>query len=95
MRFMIFKTVLVFTDGTELPITVAAKEINELPDLVEKNKPLYNKNGQTVERFYVTDTFITLGLSQEQYDQEIMFCDIVGEEAVQERPEGILVRSLT
>jgi hypothetical protein len=94
MRFMIFKTVLVFNDGTELPITVAAREINEIPALVEKNNPLYNKNGQVVERFYVTDTFITLGLSQEQYEQEIMFCDIIGEDAAQERPEGNLVRSL-
>lgn len=95
MRLMIFKTVLVFTDGTELPITVAAREIIGLPALVEKNKPLYNKNGQTVERFYVNDTLITLGLSAEEYDQEIMFCDIVEEDAVQERLEGILVRSLT
>jgi hypothetical protein len=92
---MIFKTVLVFTDGTELPISVAAREIIDLPALVEKNKPLYNKNGQTVERFYVNDTLITLGLSGEQYDQEIMFCDIVEEEVTQERPESILVRSLT
>ena len=95
MRLMIFKTVLVFTDGTELPISVAAREIIDLPALVEKNKPLYNKNGQTVERFYVNDTLITLGLSGEQYDQEIMFCDIVEEEVTQERPESILVRSLT
>lgn len=94
MRFMIFKTVLVFTDGTELPITVAAREINDLPALVEKNKPLYNKNGQTVDRFYVTDTLITLGLSHEQYEQEIAFCDIVYEDVVQ-AVEGTLIRSFT
>lgn len=94
MRLMIFKTKLVYTDGTELPITVAAREIVVLPELVEKNKPLYNKDGRVVERFYVDDTLITLGMSNDEYDQEIMFCDIV-EDSVMTIPEPTLVRSLS
>jgi len=77
MRLMIFKTKIVFNNEKELIINVAAREINDLPGLIEKNKPLYKRDGMEIASFSVIDTLITLGMSYEQYEQEIMFCEIV------------------
>lgn len=77
MRLLIFKTVLVLTDGVEALISIAASEINDIPALVERNKAFYTTPSRTIERFYVTDTLITLNLSNEQYEEELMYCDII------------------
>jgi hypothetical protein len=77
MRKMLFKTILVYDDGAELPITIAASEITEVEPLIQRNLVLYNKLGKRVVRFYVAETFMTLNLSDEKYNEELVYADIV------------------
>ena len=79
MRLQLFKTVLRLSNGKELPITIAAREITDIEELVNKNKVLYNTKDYSVDSFYVPDTRLTVGMDEETYQNELMFCDIVWE----------------
>lgn len=79
MKLPIFKTVLHFSNGTQLPITIAAAEVTRIEGLVAKNAPVYNRPDRTIARFTITEVLNSYQLSDEKYDEEITFCDIVEE----------------
>ena len=71
--------ILVYDDDSELPIVVVANDINDIEALLKKNLVLYNKLGRTVVRFFIKDSLHTMHMSQEKYDEELMYADIVQE----------------
>lgn len=87
MRGQFFKLTLHFSNNSELPITVACTTAELLPELIEKNRVLYertqamtNKNQPiALERFSVQGVMPSLHMTEEKYQDELQFCDIVQE----------------
>lgn len=85
MRKQLFKTVLHFANGVKLPITVACGDGERLPDLIEKHRTLYERTQGMASKttlvgltnFTVDTVHPTIHMTDEQYDEEISFCDIV------------------
>ena len=79
MRLTFYKVALVLSNGKEMPITIATRDIADIEQLVEKNKVLYNTKDYSVSRFYIQDTMYTFAMPEEKYNEELIFCDIVND----------------
>lgn len=79
MRKIFYKIDLVLPEDKALPVTLATSDMNSIPTLVEKSKTLYNSMGYDVQGFRIADTRYTLNMSDEEYETELMFCDIIEE----------------
>ena len=77
IRKSVYKMELYCTGGTVLPITIATTDIQRIEPLVEQHCALYSARGYHIERFVITDTRYLLNIPEHDYEQEIMFCDIV------------------
>ena len=88
IRNQFYKTVLHFENGVKLPITVACKGGEKLPELVEKNRIVY-ENTQAISsrspgrvkltHFTVEGVLPSIQMDEEKYQEELSFCDIVEE----------------
>ena len=81
IRKTIYKIVLKYNSGKEHPISIATNDINKLENLINVNKALFSTKDVFVNGFRLDDTLLTFGLSQQDYDTEIQYCDIIDESA--------------
>ena len=79
MRYIIFNIMLHYTDGSSAPITIAAYDKMKLEDIINKNKYWFEKNKKTLSGWKFMGEKLLFALPQEQYDEEVSFCDIVDE----------------
>ena len=78
MRNQFYKVTLAFESNVELAITIACKGAEQVEAMVNANRVIYEKvNKSPLVRFFITDSRPTLQMTQEKYEEELMFCDIV------------------
>ena len=77
IRGTFYKVVLQLSNDQTMPIIVATNDIQKVGPLVESQKMIYNRKEYHVTGFYIEDTRYPIGMSAEQYDQEIIHTDIV------------------
>jgi hypothetical protein len=80
IRKTLYKLELNLKNGQTLPITLATHDIQRVESLVNKHKVLYAARGYEIDRFVIRETKYLLQLTEQQYEDEIMFCDIVDED---------------
>lgn len=81
MRKIFYKVDLKLSNDQVLPITVATTDINNVGQLVEKYKMLYKSTtGHEVVGLEITDIKYTVDMPEKEYEEELMFCDIVDED---------------
>jgi hypothetical protein len=78
MRYTFFKTDLLFENGNKLPITVATHDITRIEALVNSNRMLYTTTqGSNITGHPITEVRYTFDMTNEAYEEELQFCDIV------------------
>jgi len=78
MRSIFYKVKLIMTNNTDLVITVATPYVDKLPELITNKAALYNRPGEyKIARFEVVDVRYTVNMPEQQYQNELSFCDIV------------------
>jgi hypothetical protein len=85
MRKQIYKANLTFANDTVLPITIACTQPDAIPELIDRHRALYERTQGISARvstvaltgFSITSALPTLHMTEEQYEEEISFCDIV------------------
>ena len=86
MRNQFYKTTLNFEMGHTLPITIACKGIEKVPELIERNRVVYEKTQAMfmkikgtlrLESFVVNASLPTIQMDEEKYQEEMSYCDIV------------------
>jgi hypothetical protein len=79
MRHMIYKLQLTMDDGVSPYVFFATKDPNNIPNLLEKNRMWYEKDGRKVVKWKVLEQIPTIQMSKEKYEAELMMCDVVDE----------------
>lgn len=86
LRNQFYKTTLHFENGVKLPITIACKGPDNIPDMIERNRVVY-ENTQAVSsrsasrvklvHFTVDAALPSIQMDEEKYQEELTYCDIV------------------
>ena len=79
---MIYKLQLTMDDGVTPYLFFATRDPNNIPNILEKNKLWYEKDGRKIVKWKVLEQIPTIQMSEEKYQAELMMCDVVDE-----RPE--------
>lgn len=78
MRLQLYKININFSDNTFLPITVASLGKEPIMDLIMSRRFLYER-GKTIAGISIVDERATINMTDEKYDEEVAWCDIVQE----------------
>lgn len=79
IRKFIYRIKLEMINQTSTEITLATHIKENIPMLIDKNKHWFEKPENKVMRWRIMDELNTFGLSPDQYEEEISYCDIVDE----------------
>jgi hypothetical protein len=87
MRLTFYKINLGLEEGATLPITVATNDIQKIEGLVNANKIVWEAaSGKKINGLLIVDTLYAFNMTEEEYQTELMYCDIVDNDDVQTLP---------
>jgi hypothetical protein len=94
IRKIFYKVLLTLDNGQVLPVTVATSDLNKLPSLVERHKMLYLARGFNIQGFQIEDTRYTIQMSEQQYENELAYCDIIDDDGGYATGPAQIVRTI-
>lgn len=76
-KHIFYKVGLKLSNGQTMQVTIATGDINRIERLVERNRMLYAARGFHIVGLTINDIRYTLNMPTEQYQDELMYCDII------------------